>query len=85
MKIATAITKFRPPFIIYPTPGMMRMSFMIYVNKYKTIQFTTKLSKPKKRKKSGRESILSTGRTVTLIIHKIIPQTIYVLSAHREV
>jgi len=58
---------------------------MMYVNKYKITPFITKLSNQKKRKNKGSDKILSIGLTVTLITHNIIPQTIYVLRAHREV
>ena len=76
MKIATAITKFMIPLISYPTSGIWRRVLMIYVNNTKTTPLTTKLTSPKKRKKRGRESILSIGRIVTFIPQRIIPHRI---------
>lgn len=76
MNIATAMRKFIQPFISYQTPGITRISLMIYENNFKIIPFTKNATAQKNIKKRGRESILSTGRMVALIIHKIIPPII---------
>jgi len=85
VKIATAIQKFIQPFISYPTPGIMRISFMIYVKSLRITPFTTNATSQKNKKKSGRESIFKTGRIVIFMAQRIIPPMIYVLRASKDV
>jgi len=81
VKIATAITKLIHPFIWYATQEIASKSFMIYVKSWRTIALIINTTAQKNTKKSGRESILSIGRIVTLITQRIIPPIKYVFHA----
>ncbi|MBT3852696.1 hypothetical protein HOF65_01440 [bacterium] len=77
MKIATAIIKLTHQFIEYDIQGTFNISFIIFSNNHKIIQFIKNDTSHKKTKYNGIDNIFNIGLIVTLINQSIIHQIIY--------